>query len=377
MTESLDNQVLIDALRHANQGQFVVGPAGEVLYWNAWMEQFSDVTTDDALGKRLLDLFVGQVQPRLQTAIEGALQRQKSAVLSRGFTPHPLPLRHPSRAGALMTQRVSVRPIVTRQGTCCMVDVSDVSQAVRREQILHEQGQVIEDARRELNAQANALLQANRDLRELAADVQAELARRLALQAERGPSDDADLASDMASLLEGLSQLAESTNKPPVLSDVELADVAADVAEAVEAEFSGQLRTQVKTLPDVVADPHWLRQVLQEVLRNAARFGQTKDGRADVSISALVVDDDATVKVFIEDSGAGLTTDQRAVASRAFRVFHPHSGGGMGLALCTRWMTAQGGRLRLLAGRKGGCVIELEFLRAERTQRRALDATGS
>ena len=105
-------------------------------------------------------------------------------------------------------------------------------------------------------------------------------------------------------------------------------------------------------------DPGKLRQVLDQLLGNAIKF--TENGR--VSLSAELVHetcDPLTVRFAVEDTGIGLTEEQR---SRLFEPFvqgdgsltRKHGGTGIGLALSKKLVELQGGELGLVDRPGGG-----------------------
>ncbi|MCP4500367.1 MAG: PAS domain-containing protein [Deltaproteobacteria bacterium] len=366
---------LVNALRQSNNGQFAVNPEGKIVYWNQWMEQYSDIQSAKAMGGHLLDLFSGEVKGRLMGAIEGALERGKSAVLSRGFTPHPLPLKHPTLPGSLMTQRVSVRPFNDDEGQrYCMVEIADVSQAVRREQILYEQTQLIEDARRELRVRAASLLRSNQDLRELAEDIETSMRAHLrelhgvleknveplhSDAKDQGQKQVAKNIQGLGILLDGLGRVAEAASAPLNVEEVELSHFIPQALEKWKQSEGAEVSFDKLELPVILADPALLSNIVQHILENSARYRGEAPLRMEVS--ALVLDDDVRARIFFRDFGVSLDEDEQKGAFRLFQKYHEKGGDGIGLALCKRWTEALGGEISLHRGRNGGCVVELRL----------------
>ncbi len=98
-------------------------------------------------------------------------------------------------------------------------------------------------------------------------------------------------------------------------------------------------------------DPGKVRQVLDQLLGNAIKF--TENGR--VSLSAVLLHetcDALTVRFAVEDTGIGITEEQR---SRLFEPFvqgdgsltRRYGGTGIGLALSKKLVELQGGEMGL------------------------------
>jgi signal transduction histidine kinase len=138
-----------------------------------------------------------------------------------------------------------------------------------------------------------------------------------------------------------------STAEP---SDV--ATVAADAARAVAATHPG-LATHVEGAARALADPGRLRQVLSNLLLNAAQAGARN---AWVRVDSR----DGQARLVVRDDGPGVPEDLRP------RLFEPFATGraegtGLGLALSRRIVERQGGALLLRHERGAGAVFEVRL----------------
>jgi two-component system sensor histidine kinase BaeS len=111
----------------------------------------------------------------------------------------------------------------------------------------------------------------------------------------------------------------------------------------------------------VLADPDRMRQVLRNLLENSLRY-TTAPGR--VMLSARVAD--GQIELDIDDSAPGVPDAALArLGERFYRVDASRSraggGAGLGLALCTRLVEAQGGRLAFEHSPMGGLRVTLTF----------------
>lgn len=108
-------------------------------------------------------------------------------------------------------------------------------------------------------------------------------------------------------------------------------------------------------LPNVIAEEHYLVQVLVNLLTNAQRAGAKS-----VRISARAEGGEVIAEV--ADDGRGIAPD---LLPRLFEPFvtsaAPGEGTGLGLALCHATMERIGGRISARAGEGKGAVFELRF----------------
>ena len=111
----------------------------------------------------------------------------------------------------------------------------------------------------------------------------------------------------------------------------------------------------------VLADPDRMRQVLRNLFENSLRYTSAP---GHVRLSARVVD--GQLALAIDDSAPGVPDAALArLGERFYRVDASRSraggGAGLGLALCTRLVEAQGGRLAFAHSPLGGLRVTLIF----------------
>ncbi len=148
-----------------------------------------------------------------------------------------------------------------------------------------------------------------------------------------------------------------------VLEDVRLmfAPRAAGKGLRLKFEISPEVPRFVRT------DKGKLRQILLNLVGNALKF--TKRGLVRVSASVLEAGpDDALIEVGVQDTGCGISPQDR---ERIFEAFEqgmddgtPSGGSGLGLALSRRYAVALGGRINLTSEPGEGSCFRLT-LRAE------------
>jgi signal transduction histidine kinase len=137
---------------------------------------------------------------------------------------------------------------------------------------------------------------------------------------------------------------------------VPLAPLVGEIVSLLEAMAQAKEitieRTVPESLPQVVADPERLKQVLCNLLSNAIKF--TPDG-GKVSVRGALAQgeaggDEGRVQISVVDTGIGIRPeDQKRIFSEFEQVRARHSGAqrgtGLGLALAGRIVELHGGRL--------------------------------
>jgi two-component system NtrC family sensor kinase len=121
------------------------------------------------------------------------------------------------------------------------------------------------------------------------------------------------------------------------------------------------IRDYDESLPEILADPDQVQQVVFNLLVNAAQALEETEARREIRVSVRVARD-GKLGVVVADSGPGVPRD---IAQRIFEPFFTTkplgSGTGIGLSVSRGLAEAQGGTLALLASQKGGAAFELSL----------------
>jgi signal transduction histidine kinase len=144
----------------------------------------------------------------------------------------------------------------------------------------------------------------------------------------------------------------------------DLAALVSQVVETVNSSLEGgpQLSsTSAKDLPAVILDPKRIRQVLANLLSNAARF-TPEEGEIHVE----VVHGDQEVEVRVTDTGPGIPPEDLPHLFERFyrgdRARTRASGGsGLGLAIAKQWVEAHGGMIRAENAEGGGARFTIRL----------------
>lgn len=133
------------AAHQINAGIAIIDGTGMVWFWNDWLAEKSGLSCEAATGKPFLELFPELHDSRLAQVIDDALKHGLSSLLSQSLNKAPLPLFENSSAAApvpkeRLQQAIHVTPLECKNHVrYCLVQVNDVSIAVKKERLLREQ----------------------------------------------------------------------------------------------------------------------------------------------------------------------------------------------------------------------------------------------
>jgi signal transduction histidine kinase len=150
---------------------------------------------------------------------------------------------------------------------------------------------------------------------------------------------------------------ADTTDADLNLEPVDTEHLALDVAASlsVTGERPG---IDVGDLPMVTADPALLRQVLDHLIGNAARFvGYGTAARITVSAQELP---DGWWRIEVADRGIGVPATHRTQIFAPFQrtpAAEGYPGAGLGLAVCSRIVALHGGEIGVRDNPGGGSVF--------------------
>ena len=127
-------------------GMIVLDSDQRIVLWNAWMAKASGIPHEEALGTTLDALFPQLRGTRVQQAVQNALQQGLAALLSQTLHKAPFPLyRTPAEHGTRMQQMIIIKPIELPHALRhCLVQITDVTSAAEREQLLRQQAQTMQ-----------------------------------------------------------------------------------------------------------------------------------------------------------------------------------------------------------------------------------------
>jgi PAS domain S-box-containing protein len=125
---------ILDAL---SGGVVVLDRRERIVHWNAWMVSATGASLAEVRGKSLTEVFPGLDCRRLEVAMQSALRSSASTVISHALNSSPLPLR--TRSGRTLLHDITVSPVGSGSSLACLLFITDVTMAVRREHFLRDQ----------------------------------------------------------------------------------------------------------------------------------------------------------------------------------------------------------------------------------------------
>lgn len=128
-----------------NVGVAIIDSHGSVIFWNQWLKEKSGLCCDESTGLGFLSIFPELKGSRLAQAIEDAIKYGLPSVLSQSLNKAPLPLFDDLSDRSLRIQQaINVTPIeVGERERFCLIQVNDVSIAVKKERLLREQAETL------------------------------------------------------------------------------------------------------------------------------------------------------------------------------------------------------------------------------------------
>lgn len=202
------------------------------------------------------------------------------------------------------------------------------------------------------------------------------------VQEEAGPQLDAevlgflttivDSARHMGALLDGLTELSRVGTQSLALEPVSLQVLVQEVCDSLSATAPGAaVQWQMGgDLPTVQADGRLLRQALEHVLGNAAKFSAGRE-KPVVVIRRVAAGEADFEALEVRDNGAGFNA---ALQGKLFQVFgRLHSaqqfpGIGMGLVLARKLLQRMDATIAIHSEEDAGCCVQLCFRAARSTE---------
>lgn len=142
-TEANRPGILDGVLSKMNMGVVVLDEAFRVVLWNSWMARHSGHDTAAVVGQDFFAVFPDLQGKRMDSAIRHALHDNFPSVLSQTLHKAPLALFASAAArekGERLQQTVAVTPLAVAEfGRLCLIQITDVTAAVKRERLLREQ----------------------------------------------------------------------------------------------------------------------------------------------------------------------------------------------------------------------------------------------
>jgi signal transduction histidine kinase/ActR/RegA family two-component response regulator len=366
-----------------------------VCAWNQWLEEHTEIKSDDAIGENLLVLFPSLVERGLARQYQWALEGEVR-ILSQRLHGYLLPMEPASEAMGFtyMQQSARISPLIENErvvGTVTVID--DVTERVAREaeletqiefgkQMLAREHAAREEAEKanhlkdeflatishELRTPLNAIMGWTQLLRSGSLDPATSI--RAIETIQRNAESQNSLISDLLDFVRIASGKLSLDRRPFNLSPLITASLDA-VRPAAEAK-DVNLESSIDVTADLIlADANRIQQVIWNVLSNAVKF--TPPG-GYVRVTLRQVGDD--VHLTIADSGVGISAEFLPHVFDRFRqadgaTTKNQTGLGLGLSIVRHLVELHYGKVKAESageGKGASFVITLPLAAAEITE---------
>lgn len=128
-----------------NTGIAIVDSNGLIVFWNQWLKEKSGLCCEASIGCDFLEVFPELRDSRLALAIDAAIQHGLPSLLSQSLNKSPLPLfENLADRNQRIQQAIHVTPLdYPHEKRLCLIQVNDVSIAVKKERLLREQAEIL------------------------------------------------------------------------------------------------------------------------------------------------------------------------------------------------------------------------------------------
>lgn len=175
----------------------------------------------------------------------------------------------------------------------------------------------------------------------------------------------------MQRLILALLSYSRVTSKPRSFTEVSLGEIVEDVLADLEVRIEETgADVHVGELPTIMADPHQMRQLFQNLVGNALKY-QDPEQRPHVRIHSAF-SRNGTCRVAVEDNGIGFDEKYLDRIFAPFQRLHGRSssyeGTGMGLAICRKIVERHGGSITARSTPGKGSTFIVEFPNSRQSQ---------
>jgi signal transduction histidine kinase/CheY-like chemotaxis protein len=349
-----------------------------VFLWNVWMEQNSALHSKEVIGQTLNDIYPDAYKGRLLQAVEQAFSQRMPSVLSNVFNRSVFPLYNSSQK--LIQQSISVFPITFKNKNCCIIQITDVSAAVAREQALERQ--VIERKKAE-QAKSEFLASMSHEIRTPLNGVlgMLDLLKRDNLPAKTQEFVNVAYTSANA-LLFIVNDVLDFSKIEAGKLDIEqtpfnIVEFLEEVVQffalmAQEKNIGLNLDTTELNISLVIGDPNRIKQILMNLISNALKF--TEVGEVTVKAKMLPIDEQqAQLVCQVHDSGIGINEMHQSALFSPFKqadtsIALKYGGTGLGLSIAKQLCNLMGGEIEVKSRIGEGSCFNFDIILAYRQE---------
>ncbi len=192
----------------------------------------------------------------------------------------------------------------------------------------------------------------------------------------------------LLTVLNDILDYARTTSAEPRIEPVwfDLAEVVEDALSivrpaCVQKGLALDLHIEEGTARQLRGDPNRIRQILINLLNNAAKFTLVGFVRLTICGRDLENGRDAALTFSVQDSGIGIPDDQQGAIFERFHQVHnpasPLGGTGLGLAICRQLVQSMGGSIWLRSSLDIGTTIAFSLVLPAGSRTDAASAAGA
>jgi len=335
---AMEKDSMENLIETATDAIVTVDWTGRILLWNSAAVRMFGYSSEEAIGSRLSNLIIpeessGRFSEMLSS---GAAKDVEMVTLRKDGTRFfgELSFSPPGRtcgrsAGTVILRDISKRKIAQTALEERTRQLEDAIQA--SEGFSYSVSHDLKAPLRAIDGYARSLLMRYTD--------------RIDPDAERRLLSIRDNARMMGRLIEDLLSFSRLSRKPVKMEKIDLASLANDVWEEIaSANPDGRFEFRIGDLLPGLGDPFLVRQVLVNLLSNAAKYAKT---RKPAVIEMASREENGQNAYSIRDNGIGFDMRYYDKLFRVFERLHgdEREGTGVGLAIVQRIVQRHGGRV--------------------------------
>lgn len=353
---------------------------------NLWFLRYSTFTATDLENKNFFDVFPELRASRIENSIRFCLDEKQYSILTHTLNPYPFPLYENNKAkieNQRIYQYLHIIPIPVNDSgkSLCMIQISDVSQQVIRENMLREQMNLAtstkEEAIRASNAKSDFLASMSHEIRTPLNSIlgMTELMEETNLTEDQKEYIDVlrnsgkalfNIINDILDFSRIEAGKVEIENHPFSLTNVIDETISLFFLRAKHKGIRLESHIAPNLSSSVYGDPIRIQQVLINLLGNAIKF--TQEGSISVSVfHEFDLEHHKEILVIeVKDTGMGIPPEKldkifesfTQVDSSTTRQF---GGTGLGLTISKKLTELMGGKISLSSQLSKGSTFTIKL----------------
>jgi PAS domain S-box-containing protein len=323
---------------------FMLDPDGNIRTWNAGARHLKGYEPEEIIGRHFSTFYTDADRARDHPAHELDIAIREGRYEEEGWRVR--------KDGTTFWASVTITALWDGDGrlTGFAKVTRDLTERKRAEETLHQAVEDLREANAELDRFASVAAHDMTDpLRTVSGFAEVLVHEELSPEERREYAQYIlDSSTRLAGMLRGLLTYARAgravVEHQPVRLGQLVDQVQQDLTQAI-AESGAHVTTRIEAEACVLADPHDVRMILQNLVSNSLKFGRAES--PEVTIAAEPAEDGGW-RIAVVDNGPGITPEEQRTIFNAFQrasSARDRAGYGLGLATCHRLVARHGGRI--------------------------------